>query len=344
MGTMAIPIITRVLPYGADVGDSVEGPTAGRSLVEIYGNNFKLPTVEPTGPQAPPFNGYVFAPRPTTVQVLFDGEPALDVRVISSIKIQCLTPISPITTSAPEDGSGLVDVTINNLDDNGDVIAGETVTLADGYKYAHPKLDVSNNSPLVRMVRELIQQLKRQVLPNVSLTTNTDYDSDLSTASIEIAKMPAIVLQGPEIPENRFYSLNEQIEEESNGTVRIRRRPRTVDLNFDLIGISDSTMELINLMSAVSDFVDRNQTIGIYCDPDQPQLGKAFFEFDYADGGGLAVGDRLNISNVRSFSGIVTIRGFDLNAFASFAGDHIVDLSVLNTEGVNLDVESFDSP
>src|SRR5262245_61737827 len=140
---MPAPTITSLTPP--------TGPTGGRTLVEIAGTGFRLPPPPPPSGTTPP-------PRPT-VQILVGGREATDVRVRASDR---LTFISPIGDARP------VDVILRNLDDDGAPIAGEEVTLANGFTYRMPAL--AAESDLARLVRTLLRELKRQVLPNVSLT------------------------------------------------------------------------------------------------------------------------------------------------------------------------------
>lgn len=73
---MATPTIASVTP--------AEGHTGGRTLVEIVGTNFRLPTAPaPTGPTSAP---------PPSVRVKFGTAEASNVAVFSSSLLSCLTP------------------------------------------------------------------------------------------------------------------------------------------------------------------------------------------------------------------------------------------------------------
>lgn len=342
---MAVPVITNVLPIGATVGDPSEGPTAGRSLVRIFGDGFRLPPdPPPDGPTGPIVAGRVSSPVPKTVSVTFGGKEAVQVDVIKTNLLHVLTPISPITaTKAAGHGAGDVDVVITNLDDLGDPIGGETVTRVDGFTYRHVKLDATNPSDLLRLVEKLIIEWKRQVLPEVVFTVHTDFDDDTASPIVDIAKLPFIALILREIPENRFYSLNERPEREEGGIVFIDRKPRTVDLLFDVVGASDFTMELVNLMSASSTFMEENPVITLDRDPADLSKGTVCYELDFQAGGDFGVSRGASNSNLRQFSGAIVIRGFDIEGWAGFSANATRALTALSNDDENLvqlDVEN----
>lgn len=333
---MAVPTVVRLLPAGNEITDPVEGPTGGDQLLEIYGDNFRLPNTDPVVPI--PGQPFVKAPRPRSVSVTFDGVEAKSAEVVKSNLIRVVTPATPIpANNANDNGQGSVDVVITNLDDNEDPIPGESITLVDAYTYRRVKLDATTESDFLRLVATLIDMIRVQVLPEVILTVNTDWDADTMTSKVEIAKLPAIVLAGPDTPENRFYSVNERLDELVNGQVEIRRKPHTIDLLFDIIGISDHPMEILNLMAVMTGFVDRNPFIEMYRDPADTSKGKVKYEFDFQTGGGLNLASRPNNSNLHNFNGSVLIRGFDIEGFQGFKGDHLSALSRTLSEGVILD-------
>lgn len=324
---MGVPQIINVIPD--------EGPTAGRSLVEIYGREFRLPP-DPTDPTDT-------GPIPKTVEVLFGGEPAKRVDVISPILLRVLPPKSPIQAfEANGYGAGDVDITIRNLDDNEDPIPGEEVTLADGYKYRRPKLDHASQSDLTRLVFNYVLEWRRQVLPNVLITQHTDFDSDTGDGLniVDIAEKPAIVLTGPATPENRFYSVNHERdwERDQYGDAEMTRPPHTVDLLFDIVGISDSEVEMMNLMNAAIAFVERNPLIEMDRDPDDASKGRVEYEHDFQTGGEVQANQRPNDSNIIFFTGSVLIRGFDVEGFQGFELEDVVRKV---QEAEEVDVDSF---
>lgn len=343
---MTTPVVNHILPFGASVGDPAEGPTAGRSLVQIYGRNFRLhPSSPPSGPSGPVNSQIVVAPKEKSVSVTFGGEEALEVNVVSHILMNVVTPISPLAAlEASGWGAGDVDVVVTNLDDNGDPIPGESVTIPNGFTYRRPKVDATNPSDLLRLVEVLIHELKRQVFPEVVLTVHTDFDSDTTDALniVDLAKLPAIILTGPDTPENRFYSVNERPEENiGNNVVEIRRKPRTIDLLFDIIVVTDSTMVLINFNTIMNEFVNRNPYLRMYRDPDDLSLGRVEYEFAFQPGGDFKMISKPSTSNIRTFTGAVVIRGFDIEGLESFTNESARGVAG-TVEDVSLDANKVD--
>jgi hypothetical protein len=247
------------------------------------------------------------------VAVLVGSRPALDVDVLASDRL---------TFRTPPGEAGPADVVVQNLDDDGDPIAGEEATAPAAFTYVQPRLAVE--SDLTRLVRTLLRELKRQVHPNVSLTVQTDFDAQTGDELhlTELASLPGLVLVGPELTENRFYSLNSPLEVAvGDGTAVRRRVPYTVDLGFTLVGVADHTTELLNLMAATELFFHRNKFLEMDRDAGSPLAGRVRYEMDFTPDGDLRVTSQPNESNVRSFSGSFVVRGFDFEDLAGVAGD-----------------------
>jgi hypothetical protein len=251
------------------------------------------------------------------VEILVGGREATHVRVRASDRLTFVSPIGD---------AGAADIVLRNLDDDGAPVPGEEVTLAGGFTYRMPAL--AAESDLARLVRTLLRELKRQVLPNVSLTVQTDFDAQTGDELhiAELASLPALVLVGPELREDRFYSLNQLPEVAGDpGTVLRRRVPYTVDLAFTIVGASDHTVELLNLMAATELFFHKNKFLEMPRDPANALSGRVRYEMDFASDGDLRVTSQPNESNVRSFSGSFVIRGFDLEDLTGVPGDAITE-------------------
>lgn len=338
---MAVPSVIRILPFGADITDPVDGPVAGGHYVEIYGDGFRLPNTDPVTVTV---GDVVTADSVPSVRVTFGGVEAPRVDVLASNRIAVVTPPSPLTLMTGDQwGIGSVDVVIENLDDNGDAIAGETVTVADGYTYRGVKLDSATESDFARLVRTLLLELNRRVLSNVMLTVDTDFDSDTSSAFVDIATLPAVILQGPRTAENRFYSRNAASDALVGSDVHLRRKPHTVDLVFDILGVSNHPVEALNLMALCTQFVEGMPYIEMARDPDDSSQGVARYEFDFDGFSGFGLANRPNNSNLHTFSGSVVIRGFDFEGFAGFTRAEVIGLlKPLGDQGLTLlDTEQF---
>lgn len=315
---MAVPTITSIAP--------AIGHTRGRLLVEILGSGFQTWVI-------PPPSG---APTPdawSTVEVLFGGALGTEVAVVSATRLFVRAPPSPLGGVKPNFGEGTVDVIVRNVDEDGDVIGSETVTAVAAFEYRRQQL--AAESDLARLVRTLLQEMKRQIIPNVSATTHSDYD--LETADlldvVDVAELPAVVIFGPNIQENRFFSLNGSITRQlSNGEYETRPAPDTDDLMFTFVAVSDQKLEALNLQSSVREFFANNKWLTMPRDPADLALGtvKYDMQLDAAGIGFTPSGD--GKSNLRSFSGSFVVRGFDHEDLTGFPGSNVVSRTHQVTE------------
>jgi hypothetical protein len=271
-----IPTVSSIQP--------ATGPSSGGDLVRLVGSGFA-----------------------DAVRVSFGGALAH----VESLRREGADIVDVRTSPHAE---GAVDIVLENVDASGMAIAGEGVLLAGGYRFV--RANVAVEADLTRVVRQLLRELKRQVLPNVSTTVSVDYDDTTLDGMnvIALAKVPSLVLSGPTLRPNRFYAENEAHEEVVpgfSGPELLRRRPAsTVDLVFTLTGTSERTVELLNMMAAVATFLNRNRWLEVLRDPNDLTKGTVRWELD-ADGEfrtQLAGRD-----DVRAFSCGLVLRGFDID-------------------------------
>lgn len=207
----------------------------------------------------------------------------------------------------------VVDVTLGLLDEDDNPVPGSEDVSTGAYTYRREELVAE--SDLTRLVRTLLQMLKHQIIENTSIAVSVDYD-DTAMDGLDIvamAELPSLVLSGPRMPENRFYSTNVLREEERDGPdgleVVSHGPPYTVDLEFTITGASNRTVELLNLMAAVATVLHRNRWVGMPRDPNSPGSELVSWEMDLS-------GDfrtRLDgPDDVRAFSCGFVVRGFDL--------------------------------
>lgn len=274
---MAVPIVSSVTPP--------TGPAGGGDLVRVTGAGFAA-----------------------QVQVRFGGQSAL----VLAVRTEASTSIADVRTPPRE--VGLVDVELVNLDAAGTPIAGEVASLVGAYRYA--RTTVAREADLTRVVRQLLRELKRQVLANVSATVSVDYDDTVIDGLnvVALAKVPSLVLSGPTLRPNRFYSANVSHEDVVSGTsgpeVVRRKPPYTVDLVFTLTATSERTAELFNLMAAVATFLNRNRWLELPRDPADATRGVVRWEMD-PDG---EFRTQLHgKDDVRAFTSGFLLRGFDVD-------------------------------
>lgn len=307
---MAIPTISSVSP--------TTGPVDGNTLVDIRGTGFRLPT-EPTAEELAS-SSPLGDPEPS-VRVWFGELEARRVRVVSSSRLLA----NPPTASAP----GAVAIRVENIDDFGAVIEGntvleESVVAAAAFTYQRPNL--STEGDLQRLIRTLILRLTAEVVEEVVLTQHTDWDDDPAEAlrKAAIAKLPAVILAGPRIVENKVYrSAQRPTSELSGGGSRVYRNARTVDLLFSVGVIANQPMVMLNLVEAVTRWVQANPWIRFAVSSGSSTRVRYELEFD--DGGDLQIDSRPTSSNILTATGTIAIRGFD------FAGDVADDESPVLT-------------
>jgi hypothetical protein len=294
---MPVPTITSVTPN--------LGHTGGGALVEIIGTNFREPTPQTAAADEP------MPVAPPSVEVEFGGVAATKVQWISTTRLFVRT---------PEIDEGDYDVVLRNIDDAGDPIAGEEVTAVDAYRARRVQLTAV--SDLVEVCRALVLKLRRQIHPNVVIAaTHTDYDSStVDTMNIaKVATVPALMLFGPGLEENRFYSKNqlEHVEAADPEEFFITREKTTVDVMFEYVGVSNLKIEHLNFMNAIVAFFRKNKWIT------HPSSGEQV-EIDFETGAQPRTTPASNNDNLRSFRGSILIRGFDLGEFPGFQRDLVV--------------------
>jgi hypothetical protein len=302
---MALPTITSIQP--------ARGPASGQTLITITGTGMRLPPQPPAGR---PTKGGL----PQTVEIRIGAQPATRVLVredatnLGGTIATCLTPAGT---------PGPADLIIQNLDDAGQPIAGEAVLLPSAFIYERTAL--STESSLTRLVRTLLRAFKAQVIENVNLTVHTDFDAspEEGVHLAAVARLPALVLAGPELRQSRMYSINQQPVRELRDGLALHRVPYTVDVGFTLIGMTDRTAELLNLMSLCTLFLHKNKHLLVAREPDAPEAGHVAYEMDFAPGGQFQVRSQASESNVRHFVGELVIRGFDIDEPDGIAIEHV---------------------
>lgn len=264
------------------------------------------------------------------MRVTVAGRPAPVVLVVSSTELRVKLPPGP---------AGVAALRVDNIDPAGQSLAGETVTVAAAITYARRDLSVAAAEPiLARATRALIRLVKEQVLAETVNTTSTDFDA--STADnlniVELAKLPAVILNGPQLAENRFYTSNvvRRTAPDAAG-VQVELGPvYTADMRFNLVGASDSENELLRLQQELVSLFQR--VIWLDVPRDFADLSKGYdrFELDFAPDGDFQTASAPNVSNVRQFTGTVIIRGVELSDVAvPFAG---ADPTATSTPGLGL--------
>lgn len=308
---MAVPTIDAVTP-------ALGSPTGGQ-LIEVIGTGFQLvPAPPPSGP---------VPSHPPTVRVRFGSMVSPRVAVITDARLLVVVPRATMPTSGPLTlGELTVDVTVENIDEDGVLVPGEAVVIADAYTYRRPDVSTANESALTTIVRALLRTLKGEVLANTVFSANTDYDSNTATAVVEPAEVPALVLVGPALTTNTLYSdsVRPCLDLPLEGERLVGRRPLYMDLGFDLILITQSDMQLLNLVALITVVIDRISRFTVIC---PPPVGTIDLDVDWVDPMTVTKQTNQLNSNLRVASGSLTVVGFPFSTIAGVMQDAAQDVA-----------------
>lgn len=252
---MAVPTITSIAP--------ARGHTGGHTLVEIIGSGFALPP-------APPDTGVVPAPAPS-VSVTFGGVPALDVAVESSTTLFAVSPISPATSldknGSIDIGPGFVNIVLQNLDENGEAIDGESVTATDAFEYVRPDVSVESHATIA--IARLMEEMRRQIHPRVDFAVHTDWsDNDGNNLNLAyLPQLPALLLTDIEFQASPYGAQGPQEADYGDGRFGSLREPDTVDASLVILGVAETVVEIGNLMTNVIKFFKKNSVLQVPCNP-----------------------------------------------------------------------------
>lgn len=284
-------------------------------MVVVTGTNFRLPN-------APPVSGPAPTPPPSVV-VSFGSRVAPRVLVLSSTELRVFLPAG--VPGAP------VALAVQNLGPTGLPIAGELAVRPAAFTFLRPDL-ASTEWTLQRVVRAVIRLCKEQYLENTVHTTHTDFDDDVTDGLniVAVSKLPAVVIAGPEVRENRFFSRNDAREEvQQDGTVRKLPVAWTADAVFTFAVFSSSEMEMLALLEAFAIFSNAVTMLTVDRVGSDPSKGSVEYEFDFSSGGDPKVMNTPNNSNVRCFTAMLEVRGIDLDPVEDLAVDQTRPLAEL---------------
>ncbi len=316
---MAIPTIVSLTPSA--------GWTAGRQLVEIRGTNFRLPTTPAVSTVG------AVARAPQSVEVLFGASAAPSVKVYSTSLLRVLTPThwptrwwfdfgngtrapAPAPDATPPKGatlvteSGTVDVVVRNLDDDGEIITGETVTSEDAYSFVRPRLD--RQGTWDRAVTTLVDALRLAILDNVVDDADVDFDVDTGeiTGLTSVSKLPALALIEKDFSDAEDQHEHGQVEETgSDHYALVRRAPIYTDFTCRLLGMSDDPTELRALAELVRVFFQNQDEIRIYKNPLVPEAGTYKINLRRGPETAIRESGRIGRTNLLVFSAQLVLSG-----------------------------------
>lgn len=265
---MATPTLTSITPSSSKPG--------GKQVVQIVGTNFDVPAV--------PATGYVGGDPEETVQVLFDGRLATQVKVWASTLLTCIVPSYRGDPSLLTADPGLdVDVEIKNVGP-----PEESDTFSDAFAYKRTDHTRSVDGPMKHILRTLRGELRRQILDNVVFATSVDFDGDTADTLdiVELATIPGIALFGPSIAEDRFRRNNDKPTTSDTGTLEFTktRIPRVSILSFEATLVARDMGEMSSFMQDVLDFFNVNTELVVDKNPEDVSEGTVEYDMYLTDG------------------------------------------------------------
>lgn len=282
------------------------GHTGGRTLVEIRGSGFREPSPPPPGVYPAP-------PPPPSVQVLFGGVPALDVAVESS---ECVFAISPPCPLPMVHGPGrddlpypaTVDIEIANLDDDGNVIAGEQAVVPSAFEYLRPDLGRPTHGWSV--VDAFLYNLKLQIHPNVTYAVHADFGGFGGAINLAYtASLPGLVILSVAIRDSeiRRQGPTQVASADPDKTVR-KQEGLEVDMLFEILGVSNNMRELGSLLITSRMFFQKNKELLVPRNPLDPSAGFIPYVMEFSWGNEMRVTTADSNANLANFTISAAIR------------------------------------
>lgn len=190
-------------------------------------------------------------------------------------------------------------------------------------------------SDFTRMVRTVLQNLKADVVENTSLSVSVEYDdtAEDGLSIVALGKLPALVVTGPVLSENRFYSINDirefDIPDSPNQLLNLQGPPLTQDLRFTVTGAANTTTQMLNLLGAVAGHFNRNKWISMPRNQSDPDAEQVQWELDFD----TEVRTSLDgPDDIRAFTAGFMIRGFDIDEGKSMGLTRPVDEIFIDVE------------
>jgi hypothetical protein len=195
--------------------------------------------------------------------------------------------------------------------------------------FAPVRPDLSQEGHLATVLAQFILELRRQILENVTWTTNTDYDDDTGDMIniAELGQLPALILVGLQTPDN-----NDQITTEEDlqlndpagqGDFLTVKEPRIVDVLGTLVGVADDDITLLNMVQAVRIFFRDNTKLLVPRCIDDPLAGVIEYDLETSMNATAAVSNTNNNANVQFFARDFRIEGVRLEGMPGLADDGI---------------------
>ena len=266
---MAVPTITSISPSS--------GVAWGGYLVAIVGTGFQpSPTTSVSFPLTAPFED-----DEATIRVTINGVECPQAYAPSDTEAYAVVPEG---TFHPTDPATLlpdamraayspVDVVLENIDGNGVLIPGETVTLSGGFTYELPVLsDDAHATPMMQVIGALLYRLRREVVSKSYVSRHTDYGVAGAT-HIVLSNHPAIQIRVDEAPDKDYDWLDNGMRtyETSSGVYTTYRAQQTVQLLVEIIASANFETVAHRMTDAVYDMILEKPYLDVDSDSRHPE-------------------------------------------------------------------------
>jgi hypothetical protein len=242
---MAVPTIISL--------DPTTGPPCGKNLVIVNGSNFRIPTTTYTVPSTD---------ISQTVSVTVDGVPADRVEVGSSSKLYIIIPEATMTCNSQKFSA--VDIRVANLDDDGNEISGENVTLSDGYTY---KRWVLGESPLIHVAKKYLERLTREIHPNVGWNVHPEFVEEVEGTVTLVTEAPSINVDVDIAADVDFIQFAQGFTAIADGSLyKMYRGLRPRRLETKLLVVGRNKLEAMHMVTAIEDTFSLNPWISVTAD------------------------------------------------------------------------------
>ena len=270
----------------------------GTSLVRVTGGGFQVPPIPWTFQPVGVLVGTLASPK---VLVQSTGRLFFEVPRVSLVD----------ATGRPT-GSQSFDVTIQNLDQAGNVI--EDVVVPGALTVQRPDYSDARSSNLGKLTNVLLDLFRSQVLANTSTSTHVDYAEDAfkDPRTLYVADPPGISLTGPSFVEDPEYENGlspycpDSEAGQQAGTIR-GRPPVRARVSFEVVLVDNHYGRFLRLIESATRFVEANPRI---------LVDNVAYEMDVVDRSGFRAvrqtSSRPANSSIHVAKGTIEVRGFPL--------------------------------
>ncbi len=171
---------------------------------------------------------------------------------------------------------GVVDITLQNLDEDGLPIPGEVDVIVDAFTMT--RTPTSAPGSLSRVVGQLLLLLRREVIANVTFGVAVDYDADADDGVrvVEIANTPAIVVSGPSMTVSRVWRRMDRREAEAGSLADVTEAKAPamaydIALSLNIATEAAAKRQLYNLIDAVGRCLNRNKLLSMLAVDGDPE-------------------------------------------------------------------------